>query len=195
MAKMMVLLTVLSLFVGCAVPAYGDDVHRDLDWALEIARPVAEEWNPDAYLTFLSAGGIDRSGETIGELAPGQKYGDFSSWDFNFYDGTQYLYVQVYYDGEIEGTRLGSAACSRKLPNSDYHYVFVSNFADWFTIALTVFDAHLDGGDYFYMGDVGWEDDLLKFTAFFSCYDDTGNDLGYVKIDVETGKVFGHSWM
>ncbi len=68
------------------------------------------------------------------------------------------------------------------------------NFSGWLTTVLSVFDTYLDDGDYFYMSDVGWEDDMLKFTAFFSCYDDTGNDLGYVKIDMDTGEVLGHSW-
>jgi hypothetical protein len=189
MKKVLILIQTLLIILAVA----NEEVpRRDLDWALDIARNVAVDagLSPTAALLIIQGAGLDRSGELTMDYESPQ-------WMFGFADDSMSISVFVYYDGDVKSEpKSAQFDVLFELPNSGYHYVFVSNFTNWFKTALSIFDKYLDEGDYFYAALVRWLSDG-ECVAYFCCYElveSLAEFRGGVSINAETGNVIGHAW-
>jgi hypothetical protein len=184
-------LTVASaLIFGCAGGTDGDTDDNPyeadtLSEAREIAVPLAEDWDADAFCFNLIGFAVDSEGVLFG---PETLAGEDDKWLFRFNAGGDTDFsVCVHYDGACETSEENTSGDCLPLPDySDGHVRELMNTAD------DAFQENLGSADYLYMLSLTAEANQNTATvqAFYGDY----SLAGWLVMDADTLGILDTSW-
>jgi hypothetical protein len=190
-AIFLILTVVAFLFIpGCAGGTDGDGNDNPyeadtLSEARDIATPLAEDWDADAFCFNVTGFVVDSDGVLFG---PEALAGEEDKWFLRFNAGGDMTFnVCVHYDGTYETSEDHASDIRYPLPDySDGHIRDLMHTAD------DAFQENLGSADYVYM--LTLQSQEKSNTATVQAFYEDFSFAGWVELDADTLDILDTSW-